>query len=509
LDDRPEDKPQTGGQIEAGEEPGKQVSIEISAYRKVLRNRDFMALWVGQGISGMGDWVIVGILLDMVNRMGGPNGLAIMMTFRFLPAFLFGLLAGAVVDRLERKTLMIICEIARGLLVIGLAFANSLAMICVLVFCIESFSLLFGPARDSSIPDLVGKEEVMTANSMMSTSTYLTMALGTMLATVILGIAALVYKLPLVSSITSAQNFQHTFAFILDALTFAVSAMLIFTIALPRRYQGRMPRIPAKQFWNDFKEGLKFMYENPLTRAILGVMIIGFIGGGSLYILGAPFAQQVLNSVGSKFTLILTFLLFGVVVGAALAPWLSRYFPVSKWFGRAVLGFGLAMLVFAFIDIYVLSLVVIFAGGLILGYLLVTAYTLLHKNLSEDVRGRVFAAFQTIMRTCMLLSMGIFALIASGFNQLIPWSEQNPTGKVLNLGFMSKTFYPAMLALIVGAFVVIAGGIWAIRSLRRYFKTIEETAATEMPLSSMPEVEPGLVLARPEEEQEEEGESGD
>jgi dTMP kinase len=147
------------------EEPTTQVSLELTAFRKVLRDRDFMTLWVGQGVSGMGDWVIVGVLLDMVNRMGGTTGLFIMLTFRFLPAFLFGLLAGAVVDRLERKTLMILCEVCRGALVLVLAFANSLAMICVLVFCIECFSLLFGPAKDSSIPDLVGRDEVMTANS--------------------------------------------------------------------------------------------------------------------------------------------------------------------------------------------------------------------------------------------------------------------------------------------------------------------------------------------------------
>jgi dTMP kinase len=490
------------------EEPTTQVSLELTAFRSVLRQRDFMALWVGQGISGMGDWVIVGVLLDMVNRMGGTTGLFIMLTFRFLPAFLFGLLAGAVVDRLERKTLMIVCEVCRGALVLVLAFANSLAMICVLVFSIECFTLLFGPAKDSSIPDLVQKDEVLTANSMMSTSTYLTMALGTFLATLILGLGALVYKLPLVSNLTTLQNFQHTFAFILDALTFIISAMLIFTIAFPRRFEGKRPDIKANQIWADFKEGLVYMRSNPLTRSILGVMIIGFIGGGSLYILGAPFAQQVLGAVGSKFTLILTFLLFGVVVGAALAPWLSRYFPVSKWFGRAAVGFGLAMFIFAWIDFYPLSLAVIFLGGFLLGYLLVTAYTLLHKSLDEDIRGRVFAAFQTIMRTCLIISMGIFAGVSSLFALWIPWTAEKPVFKTLNLGFIHKSIYPAMLAVMVGAVIVMVGGVVAIRGLRPYFKSNEEQE-TEQDGTRLPEVEPGLVFIAPEEEQKEGSENGE
>lgn len=490
----------------AGEEPSTQVSLELSAFRRVLKERDFMALWVGQGISGMGDWVIVGVLLDMVNRMGGPFGLAIMMTFRFLPAFLFGLLAGVVVDRLERKSLMIICEVARAVLVVMLAFANSLAMICALVFTIECFTLLFGPAKDSSIPDLVGKKELMTANSLMSTSTYLTMALGTFLATVILGIGALVYQIPMVSSITTQENFQHTFAFILDATTFVVSAMLIFTIAFPRRYEGGRPRIQASQVWRDFKEGLSYMRTNPLTRSILGVMIIGFIGGGSLYILGAPFAEQVLNSVGSKFTLILTFLLFGVVAGAAVAPWLNRVFPVSKWFGRAVVGFGLAMFAFAWTDFYPVSLVVIFVGGFFLGYLLVTAYTLLHQNLDPEIRGRVFAAFQTIMRTCLLISMGVFAFIAYAFTKWIPWSSENPVYKTLDLGFVTKSVYPAMLAIMVGALIVIAGGLIAIRSLGRYFRSMEGPGP-EPEVLALPGVEPGFVFTQPGDEQTDGGEN--
>jgi dTMP kinase len=470
-----EDDPQAGEEKKA---PAG-VTIEISAFRKVLRDRGFLALWTAQGISGIGDWVIVGVLLDAVNRSGGVTGLFWLMTFRFLPAFLFGLVAGVVVDRLERKTIMIFCEISRATLVVALAFSNSLVPICGLVFGIECFTLLFGPARDSSIPDLVKPDEVMTANSMMSTSTYLTMALGTMIATVILGLAALIYKtLPFISRITTQANFQHQFAFIVDAFTFIISAMLIFTIAFPRRREGKS-EISFGNIWSDLKDGLRFMRTNQLTRSILGVMIIGFIGGGSIYILGAPFAQQVLHAVGAKFTLILTVLLSGVVLGAALAPWASRVVPKEKWFGRAVIGFGMVLIVFSLIDVYVISMVVIFIGGTLLGYLLVTAYTMLHQNLEEEIRGRVFAAMQTIMRTCLLASMGVFALVGGLFTKWIPWTAKKPVFKSLNLGFMTKSIYPAMLALMVGGAVVIVGGVVSIRSLRKYFSSQKEAGTVE------------------------------
>ena len=153
--------------------------------------------------------------------------------------------------------------------------------------------------------------------------------------------------------------------------------------------------------------------------------------------------------------------------------------PVEKWFARAVIGFGILIIIFSLIDFYALSLGVIFIGGVLLGYLLVSAYTLLHQNLEEDIRGRVFAAMQTIMRTCLLLSMGVFALIATIFNKLIPWKASDPVKKVLDLGIMSKSIYPAMLALMLGGVIVIIGGLVSRRSLRRYFRSQQEGAKIE------------------------------
>ncbi|MBN2168768.1 MAG: MFS transporter [Actinobacteria bacterium] len=467
------------------EEPSAGVSLELSAFKKVLKNRAFLALWLGQGISGIGDWVIVGVLLDAVYRLGGEQGMGgemalfWMMFSRFLPAFLFGLVAGAIIDRLERKATLIICELARAVLVIILAFSNSLAMICILVFITECFSLLYGPTRDACIPELVKKKDVMAANSLMSTTTYLTMAIGTMIATVILGLGQLVYRfIPPLKMLVNEGQFLQTFAFMVDALTFIASAMLIFTIRFPKRFEKR-EKFSGKQVFVDLKEGLVYMWRNQLTRSILGVMIIGFIGGGSLYILGAPFAEQVLNAAGSKFTLILSMLLGGVVAGAALAPLTAKRLPIDKWFGRAVVGFGVTMIVFTFISFYPLSLVVIFMGGVFLGFLIVNAYTLLHHNLDEAVRGRVFAALQTIMRTCLVISMGVFALIANLCNKWIPWKPGDPVYKTLNLGFMEISIYPAMVALIIGGIIVVIGGVVAIHSLKKYFDSMKEAQGGE------------------------------
>ncbi|MDD5448856.1 MAG: MFS transporter [Actinomycetota bacterium] len=444
-------------------------STSTSAYRKVLKNRDFVALWIGQGISSLGDWVTVGVLLDAVNRIGGETGLFFMMASRLLPAFLFGFATGAIVDRLDRKSLLIFCEISRAGLVILLAFSYSTVPICILVFFIECFSLLFAPGRDSSIPDLVKKEEVMTANSLMSTTTYLTMGLGTLFATIFLGLASVIYdSFPFIHHMVERHRWQYGFAFLVDALSFIISAALIFTITFPRR-RGKKAKVKVKNVWKDTKEGFKFIRSNQLTKSIFITLIVGFMGGGALYILGAPFCEQVLKATGAKFTLIIASIMFGVVAGAVLSTVVVKKMKPEKGFGGAAASFGAIVIIFALVDYYPFSLVLIFVGGIFLGYLLVNAFTLLHLNVDKEILGRIFAAFQTVMRVCLFASTGLFALLGRLFKIWIPWTKENPVAKSLNLGFMTKSIYPATLAILLGGIIVLIAGCYSAWSLGKYF----------------------------------------
>ena len=100
------------------------------------------------------------------------------MTARMLPAILFGPFAGAFVDRFDRKKIMIAADIARGALYATMAFVHQLGVIFLLSFVIECFSLLWTPARDASLPNLVPRRQLANANSIGLVSTYATLPLG-------------------------------------------------------------------------------------------------------------------------------------------------------------------------------------------------------------------------------------------------------------------------------------------------------------------------------------------
>ena len=133
-------------------------------------------------VSSLGDWVGFVAVTSLVASLSGITtaGFAVggVMTARMLPAILFGPFAGAFVDRFDRKKIMIAADIARGALYGTMAFVHHLWMIFLLSFVIECFSLLWTPARDASLPNLVPRRQLANANSIGLVSTYATLPLG-------------------------------------------------------------------------------------------------------------------------------------------------------------------------------------------------------------------------------------------------------------------------------------------------------------------------------------------
>src|SRR5205807_4094458 len=139
----------------------------------------------------LGDWVGFVAVAALVTRLGGSNaGYAVagVMTARLLPSVVFGPFAGVLVDRIDRKRLMMTADIARGVMYSSMPFLHALAAIYALSFFIECLSLVWGPAKDSSIPNIVPRRQLANANTVGLASTYGTLPLGGIIFT---GLSAL------------------------------------------------------------------------------------------------------------------------------------------------------------------------------------------------------------------------------------------------------------------------------------------------------------------------------
>ena len=167
------------------------IADEVAALRgtksatlkDLLTHPGFSRLLAAMTVSSLGDWVGFVAVTSLVTALSGTAataGLAVggVMTARMLPAILFGPFAGALVDRFDRKQIMIAADVARGALYATMAFVHRLGLIFLLSFVIECFSLLWTPARDASLPNLVPRRQLANANSIGLVSTYATLPLG-------------------------------------------------------------------------------------------------------------------------------------------------------------------------------------------------------------------------------------------------------------------------------------------------------------------------------------------
>ncbi|MGZ8623353.1 MAG: MFS transporter [Actinomycetota bacterium] len=151
--------------------------------RDLLTHPAFSRLLAAMSVSSLGDWIGFVAVTSLVTRISGSPaaaGLAVgaVMTARMLPAILFGPIAGALVDRVNRKQIMILADIGRGTMYASMAFVHELWAIFLLSFAIECLSLLWTPARDASLPNLVPRRQLANANSIGLVSTYATLRWG-------------------------------------------------------------------------------------------------------------------------------------------------------------------------------------------------------------------------------------------------------------------------------------------------------------------------------------------
>src|SRR5919106_581712 len=139
---------------------------EAVSYRSLLKQGNFLRFFMAQCVSSLGDWIGVIAIAVFAQRIGGTTGVGVVMTARVIPGFLVGPLAGVIADRYDRRGKMVGCDVARAGLIFLLPFVEHIAYLLVASMILESLTLVWGPAKDASLPGLVKSSYLPTANSL-------------------------------------------------------------------------------------------------------------------------------------------------------------------------------------------------------------------------------------------------------------------------------------------------------------------------------------------------------
>lgn len=260
-------------------------------YSQLLKgNRDFRNLFWGQLVSELGNWFNFIAALGLVRTVSGASPIAagVFIVCRTLPFALLMPFAGTFVDRLSRRQVMIVSDLVRvfvALLFLLVTKPENLWIAYLGTILLSAGGAFFEAAKNAATPNISGKEGLFAGTALMFSSRFLLMAIGSALG----GWAAAV--------------FGYQVAFIINALSFAISAVSVWLIpeeATRERKEfenGREVKREKKSFFSDMREGLSYFWRNPFVMTIILMNIIWATGGGAINLVferlgGVSFAQR-------------------------------------------------------------------------------------------------------------------------------------------------------------------------------------------------------------------------
>ena len=453
--------------------PGDEFTpFRILGRPSVLRSRlfstpAFYRLWLAQVVSATGDWLGLLAISILAIRLGSGNegaALSLVLAARIVPGFFFGPVAGVFVDRWDRKKTMVTCDMGRAMVMLALPFVDTLFGLFLASLLLEAFTMLWGPAKEASVPHVVPVESLASANSLSLVAAYGTFPLGA-------GLMALFGRLSTALFDSSwADNVRLDdmgLAFYANALSFLVTGYLIFTLDLPKR--PRVERDLAKgrravlaHPIDELREGWRFVFVNPVVRTVNMGLATGLIGGGMLVPLGAIYADEVLGAGRSGLGVLITALGLGVAGGVALVSWLQRRLDKARTFTWSLVGAGVFLALAASIGQVHLSTTMVFGIGICAGSVYVLGFTLLHENVDDQLRGRIFSTFYVLVRACILLALVVGPLMEDLLDRLSSalWDRHVEVfGVAVDVPGVRLTLWLASL-------IILASGAVAIASLR-------------------------------------------
>jgi dTMP kinase len=148
------------------------TSDEEGSFLSLLKNRNFLRLFLAQTISSLGDWIGVIAIATLAYNLNGNAGVGAVMTARVLPGFIVGPIAGVFADRFDRRKMMVVADLSRAVVIFSLPFFNNIAYLLVASVVLESLTLAWGPAKDASLPHVVRPTELAHANSLNLIAVY-------------------------------------------------------------------------------------------------------------------------------------------------------------------------------------------------------------------------------------------------------------------------------------------------------------------------------------------------
>lgn len=356
----------------------------------------FRRLLLASFLSAAGDRVHqVALVALIVGVTGSLAQAGLVFVVSTLPYLLFGLVTGALVDHYDRRRILVSMDVVRAVIVVVIPFAASvnLSLVYPLLFLLTCASLVFGPAEQASIPDLVNRAGLTRANSLNQVALYLADLIVYPLA------AGLVTYLML-----RFGPYRGTqFAFGLDSASYLASAILLCRLPLVKRHVA-VARLTIVTLKEQVVAGLRYLWSNPQLRANTVLFVVGPLLLGSLNTLWIGFAYRVSHTDAWGYGMTESALAIGTMGGLWLLQPLSRRLNTGRVIAVGFVLMGTAALAVGFTDSLVLAAVLAVATGAGNMIFLVPSITMVQQHTADEMRGRVLGVRRMLTFTAFMVS---------------------------------------------------------------------------------------------------------
>lgn len=362
--------------------------------------------------SSLGDWLGLLATTALAQQLSKGSystanfAIAGVFIARLLPSVFLGPIAGVITDRFDRRKLMVVCDIGRTALYISIPIVSNYVWLYTAMILVECLTLFWSPAKEASVPNLVPREKLESANQVSLLAAYGTAPIAAILFSILT-----LFSGAIAAAFPSFAGNSVDIALYINASSFAFAAWTIWRL-------HEIPKGAAAKKEGDvgvgksLLQGWKSVSESKVIRGLIVGMVGAFIAAGAVIGLARTFVGD-LGGGDAAYGVLFGSVFTGLAAGIAFGPKVFAQFSRRRLFGASLTTAGLFLVLLAAIPNLVLAVFIVVGLGAFSGICWVTGFTMLGMEVHDEVRGRTFAFVQSLIRITLVAVLAVSPLIAA------------------------------------------------------------------------------------------------
>ena len=396
--------------------------------------------------SSFGDWLGLLASTALAQQLAGGDyakanfAIAGVFIVRLLPAVILGPFAGVIADRFDRRKLMVTCDFLRFALYLSIPIVGNYFWLYTATILAEVVTLFWSPAKEASVPNLVPKTKLESANQVSLLASYGTAPIAALTFSILALFSGAINSILGNTTPASAADI----ALYINAISFAFCGYTVWRL----KEMPAGPGVNSKQlsFGRSLIDGFAFIKDSKVIRGLIFGMIGAFFAAGAVIGLARTFVDD-LKAGEAAYGVLFGSVFLGLALGISFGPRVFAQFTRRRLFGASLAISGLLLVTLSLVLNLVLAIFITIILGIFSGITWVTGFTMIGMEVEDEVRGRTFAFVQSLIRVSLVLVLAVSPLIAAAIGE---HTYSFRTTSVTYNGAAFTMFFAGLIATLVG-----------------------------------------------------------